>query len=296
MSSTDPPFSRIAIVGLGLIGGSIALAVRERWAASRVVGVDSQAVLAHAMGSGAIDRAFESVAALPPVDLVVLAAPVNQNIDLLKQLGSGRRDPVVITDVGGTKRAIVAAARGLPRLSTFVGGHPLGGAERGGFAFARPDLFAGRPWIFTPDGGASASTSGAGDSGDAVARLSQFVTGLGATPTTMDADQHDRLMAFVSHLPQLTASALMEVVGRAAPPGGVRLGGRGLVDTTRLASSPASVWRDICATNADAIGDALDLLIACLTEMRENLHRGETIDAVFDEAGKWRAELMKGRE
>lgn len=286
-SSTDPPFSSIAIVGLGLIGGSIALAVRERWAASRVVGVDRQAVLAHAMGSGAIDRGFESVAALPPVDLVVLAAPVNQNIDLLKQLGSGRPDPVVITDVGGTKRAIVDAARGLPRTSTFVGGHPLGGAERGGFAFARTDLFAGRPWIFTPDGG---------DSREAVDRLSLFVTGLGAAPTTMDADRHDRLMAFVSHLPQLTASALMEVVGRAAPPGGVRLGGRGLVDTTRLASSPASVWRDICATNADEIGDALDLLIACLTEMRGNLRRGETIDAIFDEAAKWRAELMKGRE
>ena len=286
-SSTDPPFSSIAIVGLGLIGGSIALAVRERWAASRVVGVDRQAVLAHAMGSGAIDRGFESVAALPPVDLVVLAAPVNQNIDLLKQLGSGRPDPVVITDVGGTKRAIVDAARGLPRTSTFVGGHPLGGAERGGVAFARTALFAGRPWIFTPDGG---------DSREAVDRLSLFVTGLGAAPTTMDADRHDRLMAFVSHLPQLTASALMEVVGRAAPPGGVRLGGRGLVDTTRLASSPASVWRDICATNADEIGDALDLLIACLTEMRGNLRRGETIDAIFDEAAKWRAELMKGRE
>ena len=287
MSPEDPPFSSIAIVGLGLIGGSIALAVRERWPASRLVGVDTQSVLAHAMGSGAIDRSFDGVAALPAVDLIVLAAPVNQNIELLKQLASGRQAPVVITDVGGTKRTIVEAARALPASATFVGGHPLGGAERGGFGFARPDLFAGRPWIFTPDGG---------ESGEAVARLSQFVTGLGATPTTMDPDQHDRLMAFVSHLPQLTASALMEVVGRAVPAGGIRMGGRGLVDTTRLASSPASVWRDVCASNADAIGDALDLLIARLTEMRGNLQRGETIDAIFDEAGKWRAELMKGRE
>ncbi len=294
MSPTDPPFNSIAIVGLGLIGGSIALAVRERWPASRLAGVDTPSVLAHAMGSAAIDRAFESVAALPAVDLIVLAAPVNQNIELLKQLASNRPDKVVITDVGGTKRAIVDAARGLPLSATFVGGHPLSGAERGGFGFARPDLFAGRPWIFTPAG---APPPGAGDSrDDAVARLSQFVTGLGATPTTMDADQHDRLMAFVSHLPQLTASALMEVVGRATPPGGIRMGGRGLADTTRLASSPASVWRDICATNADAIGDALDLMIACLTEMRDNLHRGDTIDTIFDEAAKWRAELMKGRE
>ena len=286
-TATEPPFQSIAIVGLGLIGGSIALAVRERWPASRLVGVDAPSVLAHAIGSAAIDRACDSIAALPAVDLIVLAAPVNQNIELLKQFASNRPDKVVITDVGGTKRAIVAAAHGLPASTTFVGGHPISGAERGGFGFARPDLFAGRPWIFTPAGD---------DCGDAVARLSQFVTGLGATPTTMNADQHDRLMAFVSHLPQLTASALMDVVGRATPAGGVRMGGRGLADTTRLASSPASVWRDICATNADAIGDALDLMIASLTEMRDNLQRGETIDKVFDEAAKWRAELMKGRE
>lgn len=285
-STVDPPFKTIAIVGLGLIGGSIALAVRERWPASRLVGVDSTAVLAHAMGSGAIDRSVASVAALSAVDLVILAAPVNQNIELLTQLAQ-RAEPVVITDVGGTKRAIVDAARTLPSSTTFVGGHPLGGAERGGFGFARPDLFEGRPWIFTPAGnGADAS----------VARLSELVSGFGAMPTIMDADQHDRVMAFVSHLPQLTASALMEVVGRATAAGGVRLGGRGLVDTTRLASSPANVWRDICATNADAIGDALDLLIACLSEMRGNLQRGETIDAIFDEAARWRAELMKGRE
>jgi prephenate dehydrogenase len=285
-TTAEPPFQSIAIVGLGLIGGSIALAVRERWPASRLVGVDTAAVLAHAMGSGAIDRTVASVAALPAVDLVILAAPVNQNIELLKQLAQ-RAEPAVITDVGGTKRAIVDAARTLPASSTFVGGHPLGGAERGGFGFARPDLFAGRPWIFTPSGnGADAS----------VTRLSELVSGFGAAPTIMDADQHDRVMAFVSHLPQLTASALMEVVGRATAAGGVRLGGRGLVDTTRLASSPANVWRDICATNADAIGDALDLLIACLSEMRSNLQRGDTIDAIFDEAGRWRAELMKGRE
>jgi prephenate dehydrogenase len=194
---------------------------------------------------------------------------------------------VVVTDVGGTKRAIVDAARALPASFTFVGGHPLGGAERGGFGFARPDLFKGRPWIFTPASDAQRNV---------IPRLSQLVTGFGAVPTVIEPDRHDRLMAFVSHLPQLTASALMEVVGRAASVDGIRLGGRGLIDTTRLASSPADVWRDICATNDEAIGDALDLLIACLTEMRQNLQRGDVIDTVFEEAAKWRAELLKGRE
>ena len=289
-SPSDPPFSSIAIVGLGLIGGSIALGVRERWPSSRVVGVDTAAVVAHALGSGAIDRAVDSVAALPQASLVILAAPVKQNITLLQQLARqndavGRQ--IIVTDVGGTKRDIVKAARDLPPSTTFVGGHPLGGGERGGFAFARPDLFAGRPWIFTPDGGGSS---------EAVERLSRLVGGLGARPLIVSAEEHDRLMAFLSHLPQLTASALMDTAGSAAGSDGLRMAGRGLVDTTRLASSPADVWRDICVTNADAIGDALDCLIQRLTQMRADLQRGEAIEAIFTAAAKWRAELLKEPE
>jgi len=159
MSSSEPPFESIAVVGLGLIGGSIALGVRERWPESRVFGVDSEAVLAHALGGGAIERGFDSIGALPNTSLIVLAAPVRQNIELLQQI----KRPAIATDVGGTKRDIVSAARALSPAMTFVGGHPLGGGERGGFAFARPDLFAGRPWIFTPEGD---------DSSDAVERLS----------------------------------------------------------------------------------------------------------------------------
>ena len=285
MISSDPPFQSVAIVGLGLIGGSIALGVRERWPQSRVFGVDSESVLAHAVGAGAIERGFESIAALPEASLIILAAPVNQNIELLRHIqpvesGVSR----TITDVGGTKRAIVNAARTLPRHIEFVGGHPLAGGERGGFAFARPDLFAGRPWIFTPDGQASA---------DAVDRLSRFVVGLGAKPSLLSAAEHDRVMAFVSHLPQLAASALMDAVGNAVQADGLRMAGRGLVDSTRLASSPADVWRDICATNADAIGPALDCLIQRLTQLRSDLQRGDSIDAIFAAAAKWRAELMK---
>jgi prephenate dehydrogenase len=99
-------------------------------------------------------------------------------------------------------------------------------------------------------------------------------------------------MAFLSHLPQLTASALMHVAGRGATADGLKLAGRGLVDTTRLASSPASVWRDVCAANADAIGEALDQMIATLTTIRAGLKQGETIDALFDDAARWRADLL----
>ena len=288
MPASEPPFPSIAIVGLGLIGGSIALGVRERWPESRVFGVDAEPVLAHAVGAGAIERGFDTIAALPQASLLILAAPVRQNIEILREISSNT--PVesgfsrTITDVGGTKREIVNAARALPAGVTFVGGHPLGGGERGGFAFARPDLFAGRPWIFTPDGS---------DSADAVERLSRLAAGLGARPLIKSADEHDRVMAFVSHLPQLAASALMDAVGSAAHGEGLRMAGRGLVDTTRLASSPADVWRDICLTNADAIEAALDCLIQRLTQLRGDVRHGDAVEAIFSAAARWRAELMK---
>lgn len=286
-SSIDPPFSTLSIIGLGLIGGSIALAVRDRWPAIRIVGVDRKAVLAHALGSGAIDRAADSAADAADSELVILAAPVRQNLKLLSEIAQRLPAATIVTDVGSTKRDIVDAAAALSCASAFVGGHPIGGAEQGGFGFARPDLFQRRPWIFTP----SAATPP-----EVLSRLYGFASGVGARPSTMDADQHDHLMAFLSHLPQLAASALMDVIGNSAGEHGLRLAGRGLVDTTRLASSPPDTWRDVCATNADALGDALDALIARLTELRADLRGGDAVDRVFTEASRWRAELMKGRD
>ena len=284
--SADPVFPKIAIVGLGLIGGSIAFAARRAWPSTYVIAVDREPVLREALSRRAIDAATDDFAAIGAADLIVLAAPVRQNIVLLKRVAAHASATAIITDVGGTKRTIVDAAAALSHPVTFVGGHPLGGGARGGFEFATAGLFARRPWIFTPGSGLD----------DAVARLSAFVSGLGAYPTTMTAAEHDRLMALISHLPQLAATALMEAVGRAAKAPGLKMAGQGLVDTTRLASSPADVWRDICVTNADEIRSALDLLIDRLSEMRADLERTEVIDAVFDDAAHWRAELMKGRD
>jgi prephenate dehydrogenase len=288
MAADEVPFHDIAVVGFGLIGGSIALGVRERWPSVRIAGVDRAPVLAHAAGSGAIDRALSSPSELGDVDLIVLAAPVHQNIALLKVCASQARPQTVITDVGGTKRAIVTAAAELPSpRPAFVGGHPIGGSEQGGFAFARADLFKGRPWIFTPEGPVDPA---------AMERLDSLAQGLGARPVLMEAAAHDRLIAYLSHLPQLTATVLMEVAGNATAPNGLRFAGRGLVDTTRLAASPADIWLDICASNADAIASALDALIARLQKLRDGLGRGETVGAIFEDASRWRAELMKGRE
>ena len=288
MSSSDPPiFPRIAIVGLGLVGGSIAFGAHRAWPSTHVVAIDRGPVIRAALSRRAIDAAADDFASVADADLIVLAAPVRQNVTLLQRVAAHASPSAVITDVGGTKRAIVSAAAALSPAVTFVGGHPLGGGERGGFEFATASLFARRSWILTPHDRAGA---------DAVGRLSAFVTGLGAHPATLDASEHDRLMALISHLPQLATTALMEVVGASATTDELRMAGQGLVDTTRLASSPADVWRDICATNADEISKVLDLLIERLSEMRNDLQRSEMIDAVFDDAARWRAALMKGRD
>ncbi len=281
----DPPiFDKVAIVGLGLVGGSIALAARERWPDGMVIGVDGKEVLELAMVRRAIDVAADDPVVIAEADLVILAAPVRRNLDLLEDLDRHVTGPAVVTDVGSTKREIVERARSLPPRLTFVGGHPLGGAPRGGLGHARPDLFAGRPWLFTPTGDAA---------GPALDRLQRFVEGLGAAPHLMPPAEHDRLLAFLSHLPQLAASALMHVVGGAAGADGLALAGRGLADTTRLASSPADIWRDICASNADEIGRALDAFIAELQRLREHLDTDADVDRLFESAASWRAVLAE---
>jgi prephenate dehydrogenase len=277
-----PIFQKIGIIGLGLIGGSIALAAREIWPASLVIAVDNKDVLETAMRLHAIDVAADDAVVLAEADLIILAAPVRQNLMLLETLDEHVRQPAVITDTGSTKRAIVEAARALPSRLTFIGGHPLGGAAASGLEHARPDLFKGRPWLFTPSGEAG---------GESLEKLVAFVRALGAEPRILDAAAHDRLLAFLSHLPQLTASALMHVVGDAVGDAGLEFAGRGLVDTTRLASSPAEIWRDIANTNADEIRPALDTLIAILEDLRADLTNGERLAEIFEDAGRWRARL-----
>ena len=280
----EPIFSKIGIVGLGLIGGSIALASRELWPDSLVIAVDNKDVLETAMRLHAIDVAADDMVVLAECDVVILAAPVRQNVALLEQLDDNVRTEAVVTDTGSTKREIVDAARRLPPRFTFVGGHPLGGAARSGLEHARPDLFKGRPWLFTPSDDKR---------GESLEKLLSFVTALGAEPRVLTPAAHDRLLAFLSHLPQLTASALMQVVGDAVGADGLSLAGRGLVDTTRLASSPPDIWKDIAATNADELRRALNTFIDLMTELRDDLTVGEKLPEVFDAAREWRQRLQK---
>jgi prephenate dehydrogenase len=279
---SDPPiFQRIAIVGFGLIGGSIGLACRDRWPQGLVIAVDRKDVIEGAMRLHAADVGGDDLILAAEADLVVLAAPVRQNLAVLGAIAEHVRGDAIVTDVGSTKRRIVEAAQSLPSRLTFIGGHPLAGAAVGGLEAGRADLFRDRPWILTP---VRPGTD------PALAKLGGFIEGLGARVEILDPAAHDALLAHLSHLPQLTISALMHVIGERSGSAGLALSGRGLRDTTRLASSPPGIWRDIVATNADCIREALDELIAVLQRLRDD-GREEELERIFESAARWKREL-----
>lgn len=254
-------FASLAIIGPGLIGRSIALAVGER-----CPGVE---VLTRDRG--------EDLQPVAAADLVILCAPVRTNIDILEVIGPIVSPAAIVSDVGSTKAAIERAASGC----RFIGGHPIAGSASGGANAARADLFVGKNWILT-----RAPHTPTEDA----SRLERFVRSLGAEPVWMDAEVHDRLFAFVSHLPQLAISALMDVVASEVPDGRLLLAGPGLRDSTRLAASPAGIWSDVVATNRTAIGAALDALITALARLRDD-PSGDVLRRTFERAGDARARL-----
>jgi prephenate dehydrogenase len=274
----EPPFRTIAIVGVGLIGGSIGLAAHARWPGVRVIGIDRRDVLASALAFGAVSETASAPDAALHADLVILCAPVAVNLATLEAIAPRLRPEVVVTDVGSTKREIVALAEAR-ELAGFVGGHPLAGAATSGTSSAREQLFRGRPWILTP--GLHSATP-------AVERLRAFARGLGATPTVLHAEEHDRLMAFVSHLPQVVASTLLHTIGGAVGDAGLALSGPGLADTTRLASSPGTLWAGILGANADHVGTAIGMLESALAEMRSGLRDPSVVERTFASAARWR--------
>jgi prephenate dehydrogenase len=288
LPSNDPPiFPKIGIVGCGLIGGSLALAARRRWPASLVVAVDRKDVLERATRLHAVDVGGDDLVMVAEADLIVLAAPVRQNIDILHRLAEHVPGRAIVTDVGSTKVTTMQAARELPERLRFIGGHPLAGAAAGGIEAARADLFEGRPWLLAGDDARQ---------NDDVHRLEDFVTGLGAKPRRLTPEAHDLLLAYLSHLPQLAASALMHVVGEHAGADGLALSGRGLRDTTRLAASPSDIWKDVAASNREHVGAALDDLIAVLQAIRRDLDDGAAIEVVFASAAGWKRSLEAGRD
>jgi prephenate dehydrogenase len=267
---------RIAVIGVGLIGGSVALAARER-AGATVTGFDPAGI-----ASPVVDTVADDVAdAVAGAEIVVVAAPVAALpgvVDAALAASDG-----VVTDVGSTKRGLVAAVDH-PR---FVGGHPLAGAETAGAEHARADLFDGATWYLTP----TARTEGV-----LYDRLYRFLSGLGARPQALDAETHDTLMAAVSHLPHVLANVLVAQAARALDAEGERLPATGpsFRDATRVAGAPTAIWRDIYLANADALGTLLDDTIARLGRVRAALADGDGdgIAEWNDRAGDDRRRLL----
>lgn len=273
----DPPFSRVGIFGLGLIGGSIALGARRAWPKITLVGFDRSRETLDAARGSVVHETVTNLGALASCDLIVLAIPVNAIVELMPALARVETR-AVITDVGSTKRQVIAAARAAG-VASFVGGHPMGGSAHVGLKFARAEMFNGRPWLFVSQVAAPAA---------AASRLDRFARGFGATPHWFDAEAHDRAVAYVSHLPQLMSVALMNAAESSiAADGGLTAVGRAFTEMTRLASSPAEMWVDIMANNGDFVGEALKALAANLPA-ENDLRDGRWIRDRFGRAGSAR--------
>lgn len=282
----DTVFDTVAIVGVGLLGGSLGLDLRERGLARRVIGITrSPDTALRILDRGAADACGVEVAAIAGADLVVLAQPVGAIIASFPEVSRYARPSAIITDLGSTKSDIVRA--GEAELDgRFVGGHPMAGSHMAGVGAARTGLFDGATWVFTPTERTERT---------ALARLTELAEALGAVPVRLDVETHDLIAAAVSHMPHVAACAVALAVGDLAE-GDTRYGdlaGGGLRDMTRLAASPDYLWRDILATNRSNTRAALIRLRERLDEAVSAMEDDEAIADLFARAAAARAPLVK---
>ena len=283
---------RISILGTGLLGTSVGLALRDAGFRDSITGWNRSAEQGQlALKMGAVDSlAADAMEAARASQVTVLAVPIFATLDWMEKLASVLGPEQLVTDVGSTKRTISEAAARLynmPERAAFLPGHPMAGKERGGAALADANLFRGAVWLFTDDPAAKRSAKSA----ELVKSWREWVTAMGAKTLDLEPVRHDELVAWVSHLPQFTATALSalleEEVGDA--PELKDVGGRALREMTRLGASPYSMWRDIAHTNTEAVERALLALEQRLAQLRENLRTPELRDE-FERANKFRRE------
>jgi prephenate dehydrogenase len=262
---------RLAIVGVGLLGGSVAKAARAAGLAREIVGIGRDlARLQTAVDDGGLDAVTTDIAlGVQDADLIVLAAPVLVNERLLARAWAAADETAVVTDVGSTKAGLVREADRLraarARGPAFVGSHPMAGSEQSGYGVARPDLFRGALVIVTPTDATEPR---------ALKTVTQVWEALGARVTALDPDVHDRTVAAISHLPHLAAVALVDAVSRFEP-GAFDLAGRGFKDTTRIAAGDAGVWQEIFLANRDALLASLDAFRDALGDLERMVRAGD---------------------
>jgi prephenate dehydrogenase len=284
------PIQQITIVGTGLIGGSLGLAVKQSGFSGTIIGCDKRAVLDIAQSSGAIDRAEADLErAIAGSEVVIFATPVGCILSQMEAMAALVPPATLITDAGSTKQKLVERAYELfgdKAAERFLPGHPMAGKEVGGIEHADANLFRDAVWLITPVDPDRPSTS-------RQLEYLELLRSIGARVMTMDAERHDRLCAWISHLPQMIAtalaSALREELGDDEAV--TQIGGRALREMTRIAHSPYSMWRDIALTNTQNIEDAMQRFEQQLAHVRENL-RGPELRALFESANKF----GKGRD
>ena len=297
MNDTQPSANlpRVLILGTGLIGASLGLALKALGPAfgGHILGWDANpAELAKAHAMGALDEILPSRdAVVTPglADLYVLATPVLPILDWLERLAPVLNEDQLVTDVGSTKQAIIERAGALyngPGRPQFLPGHPMAGKESGGAALAEANLFRGATWLFCPMRTERPSLQ--------IGRFRGWIEAIGARPRDLDAAQHDVLCAWVSHLPQMLSTALAAVLEETFADDAEgdallrAIGGRALRETTRLGASPYSMWRDVALTNTEPIAATLFALEQRLAHLRENLRTPELRDE-FATANRFRA-------
>jgi len=277
---------KIAVLGVGLIGGSIGLAARARLDAE-VAGFDpDRGLLDRANELGAIDSMHESVAAAAAgAEIVFCAAPVLALPGLAAEALDAAGDECAVTDVGSVKRGVIAALGSDPR---FIGGHPLAGAETSGVESARADLFDAARWYLTP----TSSTGGL-----LYDRVQRAVADIGARPQAIEAETHDRLMASVSHLPHVLANVLVTQAATALSEEAENLPevGPSFRDATRVAGANPAIWGDIFAGNREAVAAEIDAAVARLTEAAELIRSAErgAVTEWHEQAGRHRRDLIE---
>jgi len=283
---------RIAILGTGLLGTSVGLALRAAGFRGSIVAWNRGTVGAEtALKAGAIDSiASDPLQAALESQVVVLAVPIYATLDLMEKLSGVLGPEHLVTDVGSTKGEITDAAGRLfntAERAAFLPGHPMAGKERGGAALGDAELFRGAVWLFTDD----ASWQRSAESAELVRGWRELVVAMGSKTLDLDPTRHDELVAWVSHLPQFVATALsallQDEVGDA--PELRDIGGRALRELPRLGSSPYSMWRDIALTNTEAVQAALFALEQRLAHLRENLRTPGLRDE-FEQANRFRRE------
>jgi prephenate dehydrogenase len=290
---------QITIIGNGLIGGSLGLALRKKKFAGRIVGCDREGTLERARARGAIDDGTVNPGdAVRGSQVVVLATPVLAIVDLIERLGPALPAKTLLTDVGSTKTLVVEQAAkvfGKSAGKRFLAGHPMAGKEMSGVDYADADLFEKAVWFLTPLPGQD--LSGLNLNEGLFAEFAGWIDAIGARIAMLPAEEHDRLCAWISHVPQMIstalAAALVEEFGDEAPL--LAAGGRALQEMTRISASPYSMWRDIAISNKSNLEKALWKVEQRLAHIRENLATRE-LAAEFEQAHALRKIPVKKRK